>query len=197
MSADQFIESLSGLLPQGYAWPRDPGSVLMAVIRSEAAELSAHTEAVHAAVRQWQPSTTVARLAEWEASCGLPDACFPSAAVSTRRASLLRTLRGHALPLADSSPASPVSIGQICADVGYPGAVVTYNTPMRAGMRVGRQLGALDGRLHITVPVQSRPLRVGQHVGQRLVTRNVADADLNCYLLRVLPARFSPNVIFA
>lgn len=197
MSADQFIESLSGLLPQGYAWPRDPGSVLMAVIRSEAAELSAHTEAVHAAVRQWQPSTTVARLAEWEASCGLPDACFPSAAVSTRRASLLRTLRGHALPLADSSPAAPGAIAQICADVGYPGATVAYNKPLRAGQRVGRRLGALDGQLYITVPAQSRPMRAGQRAGQRLVVRNVADADLHCYLLRVLPARYSPNVTFA
>ena len=53
-NADQFYESLQGLLPQGFAWPRHPDSTWMRLLRSEAAELAQHTEDAHAMVRQWQ-----------------------------------------------------------------------------------------------------------------------------------------------
>jgi uncharacterized protein YmfQ (DUF2313 family) len=198
MSESQFHESLSGLLPQGYAWPRNPDSVLMRVVASEAAELSEHTEAVHAMATQWQPHATVARLAEWEEACGLPDQCLGTAQTEEqRRVSLLRTLRGPALPLADSSPAAPAVIEAACAELGYNAVTVRYNTPFRCGMRAGRRLGALDGRLYITAAVVSAPLRCGMRVGRRLVTRIGAGPELACYLARVVPARYSINIIYS
>jgi uncharacterized protein YmfQ (DUF2313 family) len=198
MSTDQFHESLAGLLPQGYAWPRDPDSVLMRVVASEAAELDEHTEAVHAMVNQWQPHATVARLAEWEAACGLPDECLGTAQTEAqRRVSLLRTLRGPALPLNDSSPAAPAVIEAACAEVGFT-VTVRYSTPFRVGRnRVGQRLGTLDGRLYVTVSGAAEPFRVGRNrVGDRLVKRDIVQADLLCYLERLVPARFSINVIF-
>lgn len=198
MSVDKFTESLAGLLPQGHAWPRDPGSTLMAVVRSKAAQLAQHTDDVHAMVRQWQPATTVARLAEWEASCGLPDACMgPAQSEAERRASLLRTLRPPELPFSDSSPAAPAVIEAACAAIGFT-VTVSYNRPFRVGVsRVGSRLGALDGRLYVFVANTSRPMRVGQaRVGERLVERDLPTANLQCFIERLVPARFSINTIF-
>lgn len=197
MSVDKFAESLAGLLPQGHAWPRDPGSVLMAVIRSEAADLAQHTDDVHAMVRQWQPLTTVARLAEWESSCSLPDLCLGNAQTETRRRQvLLRRLRGPDLPLADSSSCAPRVIESACQEVGFD-VEVAYNTPFRVGSPVGGDLGDLDGRLYVFVASSSLPLRVGLgRAGDRLVARDLPEADLTCFLEPLVPARFSINPIF-
>jgi uncharacterized protein YmfQ (DUF2313 family) len=198
MDADQFAESLAGLLPTGHAWPRDPGSVLMAVIRSEAAELAQHTADVHAAVRQWQPHTTVARLAEWEASCGLPDTCMgPNQTEAQRRQVLLRVLRGPELPESDSSAAAPAVIQTAAAELGFD-VDVHYNTPLRVGLaRAGSRLGALNGVLHVVVNAASSPLRAGlARVGDRLVNRTLPEADLACHLERLVPARFSINIVY-
>lgn len=196
-SNDQFFESLAGLLPQGYAWPRDPHSVWMSVVRSEADELAQYTADVHAMVAQWQPHTAVARLAEWEAATGLPDPCFGSAQTEgQRRQQVLMRLRGVDLLLDDSSHAAPGVIEASCASIGYDDVEARYNTPMRAGARLGRRLGALDGRLYVLAAVGSKPLRCGQRVGSRLVTRVGAGPELACHLDRIVPARFSINVIF-
>lgn len=75
---EKFFQALAALLPTGFAWPRDAGSTLMRVIRGLAATFSEHHDFTTEAVRQWQPGTTVNRLAEWEEATGLPDACFPT-----------------------------------------------------------------------------------------------------------------------
>ena len=199
MSADvdQFYESLQGLLPQGFAWPRHPDSVWMRLLRSEAEQLAQHTDDVHAMVRQWQPHTTVARLAEWEESCGLPDACLgPDQSESQRRQTLLSTLRGPLLPFDDSSLAAPGVIQDACAALGYD-VTVRYNWPMRVGDVSGGELGALSGQLHVIVSVTSAPMRVGLgRAGDLLVDRDLPGADIQCALARIVPARFSINVVF-
>ena len=70
---EKFFQALAALLPTGFAWPRDAGSTLMRVIRALAGTFSEHHDFTTEAVRQWQPATTVNRLAEWEAATGLPD----------------------------------------------------------------------------------------------------------------------------
>lgn len=193
---DKFTQSLSGLLPQGHAWPRDPSSTLMSVIAGLAATFAEHHETVRATVAQWQPHSTVTRLEEWEEALGLPDACFGlEQSQALRHQVVLQRLRGVDLPYEDSSPAAPGVIAQLCADVGYPDVTVRYNTPFRVGRnRVGDRLGALDGRLHVMVPSSSTPFRVGDRVGRRLIERVVAGPNLACYLDRVVPARFSINI---
>lgn len=197
INADQFYESLQGLLPQGFAWPRHPDSVWMRLIRSEAEQLAQHTDDVYAMVRQWQPHTTVARLAEWEDSCGLPDKCLgPNQSEAERRQTLLSTLRGLELPLADSSFAAPQVIEAECARLGYD-VTVRYNWPMRVGGPVGAELGGLNGQLYIIVSASSEPMRVGlARVGDRLVDRDLPAADLLCVLERLVPARFAINLEF-
>lgn len=197
MDIDRFAESLAGLLPQGYAWPRATNAVLMSVVRAQAAQHAQFTAEVHAMVRQWQPATTVARLAEWEASCGLPDLCLGNVQTEAqRRQVLLRTLRGPVLPLADSSPAAPAVIQAACREIGFE-VTLAYNTPMRIGERVGTRLGALDGRLYVFVASRSQPMRGGVgRVGDRLVERNLPPANLTCFLERLIPARYSINPIY-
>ena len=196
-NADQFYESLQGLLPQGFAWPRHPDSTWMRLLRSEANELAQHTEDAHAMVRQWNPHTTAARLAEWEESCGLPDKCLgPDQTEAERRQTLLRTLRGLPLPYGDSCVAAPEVIQAECARLGYD-VTVRYNWPMRVGDDVGYELGALNGQLHIIVSASSEPMRVGSgRVGDRLVERDLPASNLACVLQRIVPARFFINLVF-
>lgn len=187
---DKFWQALAQLLPSGFAWPRDTASTLMRVLRGMAGSFDELHETTHEVVRQWQPVTTVNRLAEWEAATGLPDACFGTdQPVDLRRRLLLLRLRGADLPFDDSSPAAPAVIEALCASFGYP-AVVAYNTPFRTGHRVGQRLGRLDGRLYITLTLPGGRFRVGQNrVGDLLIDGATAH-ELVCLLKRVLPARF-------
>ena len=110
---------------------------------------------------------------------------------------LLSRLRGPVLAYDNSSPASLGAIVAICTGLGYV-ATVAYNTPFRCGVnRVGERLGALDGKLYVTVTLQSKFFRVGtSRVGERLLEGQLNGGELACYLQRVIPARFQLNMIF-
>lgn len=193
---NKFWQALAALLPTGFAWPRDPNSTLMRVVKARAEGISQLNDFTGMTADQWQPHQAVTRLAEWEESTGLPDACFgANQDMATRRKLLLARLRGPELAYTDSSPASPGALEAICAWLGYE-ATVRYNTPFRCGMRVGQRLGALDGKLWITVAIESKPFRVGSsRVGERLRQGALNGGELACYLQRVVPARYSVNVI--
>lgn len=193
MSADRFTQALAYLLPQGFAWPRSPASVLMRTVRGIAGSLDELHRFTSATVAGWQPHTTT-RLAEWEEATGLPDDCFASDD-TTRRQMLLMRLRGPELPYEDSSPAAPDVLAALCASVGYP-ATVAYNTPLRVGMRVGSHMGRLDGELYVTAALPAGRMRVGTaKVGDRLIYGTKTGSDLACLLQRVVPARFHINLI--
>jgi uncharacterized protein YmfQ (DUF2313 family) len=194
---DKFWQALSYLLPTGYAWPRDPSSTVMRVIRALALALNDLHEFTRLTATQWQPHQTVTRLAEWEEATGLPDACFGlNQSDDLRRKLLLSRLRGPVLTYTDSSPASTGAIVAICAWLGYV-ATASYNTPFRCGQRVGQRLGVLDGKLYVTVTIQATQFRVGvSRVGSRLMEGQLNGGELACYLQRVVPARYSVNVIF-
>lgn len=197
MSVEQFYQSLTYLVPTGFAWPRDPGTTLMRMLRGVAGSFSELHDWTHGAAADWLPHNTRNRLAEWELATGLPDACFgPLQSVADRQSRLLARLRGWSGAYSDSSPASPGAIEAFLANMGYPGTV-RYNAPFRVGRdRVSRRLGVLDGRLHVLVPVSNTPFRVGTtHAGERLVKRPVSLAEMVCALERRIPARYQLNVI--
>jgi uncharacterized protein YmfQ (DUF2313 family) len=193
---DKFLQSLTYLLPPGFAWPRDPDATLMRVMRGIAGTFDELHRFTHRTVFEWQPGTTTTRLFEWEEATGLPDTCFgTNQTEETRRHLLSMRLRGPVLPYENSSPASPAVIESMCLSAGYV-ATVAYNTPMRAGMRVGRALGRLDGELYVTAVLPSGRLRVGVgRAGDRLIYGTKTGSDLRCLLGRTLPARFHLNLI--
>lgn len=196
-TANGLYDSITALLPTGYAWPRDPDSVLMRVMHGIAQSHADLVEFTQATVRQWQPHTSTLRLGEWEKACGLPDLCFGAVQEeSLRRAMLLRKLRGPVLHFDNSSPGSPDALERVCEELGYD-VTVRYNLPARVGRdRVGRRLGALDGQLYFTATVGVLPARVGvSRVGDRLASFTQDPAPLACYLRHVVPARFVINLV--
>lgn len=195
---DKFLQSLQHLLPEGYAWPKDPNSVLMRVIGGMAAAFADMEALTEAATIAWRPQTTTTRLPEWEVAAGLPDGCFgPNQTVAARRNRLLSRLRGASGFYPDSSPASPAAIEAICTNLGYPGKV-TYNVPFRCGRdRTGRRLGQLDGRLYLRLLASSESFRVGRsRAGDRLLDRPPGAVELACHLKAYVPARFELVVTF-
>ena len=195
---EKFLQALANLLPTGFAWPREASSTLLKVMRGVAGAFDELHNFITEAVRQWQPATTVNRLTEWEEATGLPDACFGlDQTPALRRKLLLARLQPVALTYTDSSPAAPGTIEDICKWLGYT-ATVRYNTPFRCGRnRVGDRLGALNGRLWVTVTLTTEPFRVGRNrVGDRLRLGTLNGGELACYLKRILPARYEVNVIY-
>lgn len=201
MDPQVFDQALQHLLPRGAAWPRDPGSVWMAVIHGTAGSFAELQAFIEQTAREWLPQITHTRLAEWEEAVGLPDPCIgPLADDEQRRAAILTRLRGYVGAYADSSPAAPGALQAFCTSIGIP-ATVFYRRPFRCGKdRVGTRLGANDGKLffYITGPLSAAPLpfRVGQHrVGRRLVVRAPEIDRLLCALRAIVPARFSIELV--
>ena len=195
---DKFQQALAHLLPTGWAWPRDPDSTVMRVLAGVAASFADLHDFTTATQQQWLPHLAGPRLPEWEEATGLPDACFGVVQTDDRRRQLLLArLRGPELAYADSSPAAPGAIEAICATLGY-SATVRYNVPFRAGRdRCGNRLGRLSGVLNVLVTTESTRLRVGAgRVGDHLITRTLTDAQLECCLQRVVPARYQLNVVY-
>lgn len=146
----RFTQALQQLLPTGFAWPRNPRSVLMRVLHGVAAAFDELHQFVLATAQQWLPHQTTLRLREWEEACGLPDSCLgPDQTESVRRVALLTRLRGVQLPYTDSSHAAPEAIRSLCAGLGYTVQRVAYNLPLRVGVdQVGKRLGQRTDHVH-------------------------------------------------
>lgn len=195
---DKFQQALAQLLPQGYAWPRDPQSTLMRLLGGVAGSFAELDAVTTQTTVEWLPHATKARLAEWEYAVGLPDQCFGvDQTAAARRGRVLSRLRGPSGYYTDSSPASLSGIEAICSNLGYP-ANARYNHPFRCGRdRVGRRVGTLNGHLHVTLTATGQPFRCGRdRVGSRLIARPAGSEQLACYLERYVPARYQLNVHF-
>jgi uncharacterized protein YmfQ (DUF2313 family) len=89
-TGDDYAQQFLSLLPQGQAWPTEPGSTLTRAcdglsqywgfVDSRAADLLE---------RESDPRTTIEILPEWEKAWGLPDPCFPSATTIAERQLML------------------------------------------------------------------------------------------------------------
>lgn len=195
---DKHRQALQQLLPQGFAWPRDPSSTLQRLLGGMS-DLFAETDAVISqATVEWLPHVTKTRLAEWEAALGLPDGCLqeqPQTREERTSAVLLR-LRGLRGFYEDSSPAAPDTVAAVCAQHGYE-ARVRYNYPFRCGRdRVGSPVGQLDGRLNLVLEGPNRLMRCGDRTGTRLEVRPPGAVTLGCYLKSALPARYELRLNF-
>jgi uncharacterized protein YmfQ (DUF2313 family) len=72
-----YASALADLLPQGLAWPRDIGSVLMQTVRGLAGIWGyVDSRASHLLTRESDPRRTIDLLIDWERAYGLPDPCL-------------------------------------------------------------------------------------------------------------------------
>ncbi len=192
----KFLQALAALLPTGFAWPRDPDSVLMRVLRAVAALFWEHHQFVLAAVRQWWPHNATNRLAEWEAAVGLPDPCFGSElGEAERRDLVLARLRGLELPYFDSSPAATGVIELICLTYGYV-VTVTYDTLFRIDRDgVCDRLGS-PGELIVDMHTMCEQMACDTDgVDHRLIECTKPPEALMCLLQRIVHARFHINLM--
>lgn len=90
-SGDDYAEPLAALLPTGAAWPRDPASVLMRVVRGLAQVWGTiDGRAADLLEVESDPRKTLELLADWERNWALPDPCFAEAqTIEDRRRVLL------------------------------------------------------------------------------------------------------------
>jgi uncharacterized protein YmfQ (DUF2313 family) len=90
-SGDDYAQMLLSLLPQGPAWSRDIGSVMVRALWGLAQYWGfVDGRAADLLKRESDPRQTIELLPDWERAWGLPDPCFPDAtSIGERRAMLL------------------------------------------------------------------------------------------------------------
>lgn len=93
MTPERYAEQLDALLPQGQAWPREPGSRLHALTRALAEEFARVEARADALLSEALPATTLEMLEDWERVTGLPDPCVTeSQTIQERRNAMLARL---------------------------------------------------------------------------------------------------------
>lgn len=93
ITAEQYLTELQALLPQGAAWPREPGATLSLTLLALADELARVDQRAEQLLDEADPRTTLELLADWERIAGLPDPCVGgSPTTAQRRASLIQKL---------------------------------------------------------------------------------------------------------
>jgi uncharacterized protein YmfQ (DUF2313 family) len=91
LDADDYAQVLSDLLPRGWAWPRDPDTVLMRTFAGLAVEFARLHRRDCDLLSEAYPGTAIETLSDWERICGLPDPCVqpPITSLQQRRAAVL------------------------------------------------------------------------------------------------------------
>lgn len=185
-----FAQALAALLPRGWAWPRQLGSVQQLTVRGVAACHAAFYDMVIATVFDWMPHLATTRLQEWLDATGLPDACASSASPELLRALMLLRLRGLQLPYDDSSPAALGVLHQLLDLLGVEGELV-YEEVFRVGRNgIDDTLGR-SGVLYLKFGGYCTPFGVDDNgIDDFLVTCTPSEDLLLCLLRRYVPARF-------
>ncbi len=138
LGADDYAQLLADLLPRGWAWPREPDTVLMRTFAGLAVEFAR----IHARdcdlLSESYPGTALETLVDWERICGLPDACTgPLSTLQERRAAVLFKLAAR------GGQSRAYFIG-VAAALGFD-ITITEFTPFRAGRsRAGDPVYGLD-----------------------------------------------------
>jgi uncharacterized protein YmfQ (DUF2313 family) len=93
-TAEDYAQLLADLLPRGWAWPRDPDTVLMRTFAGLAAEFARIHGRDCDLLTESYPGTALETLTDWERLCGLPDPCVapPLTTLQERRAAVLARL---------------------------------------------------------------------------------------------------------
>ena len=193
LTAEDFHQGLMDLLPVGWAWPRDPGSVLSGVWRGVADEAARVQSRACTLLEESDPETAAELLMDWERAFGLPDPCDPDDQTAVeRRAALLAKIRS----LGGASIAYFVGLA---ADRGYEIEITERRPFICARSACGYQatpaeVGSPLMRFVWTVALQTARLRWfrtgggGGQVGVQTHLTIERAEEIECLFSRVKPA---------
>ncbi len=125
--AQQYRDQLKKLLPQGYAWPREPGNLFEDLLLGIADELSRVDARVSDLLREADPKQTVELITDWERLTGLPDECSGLGTTLQQRRDAV------VAKLAATGGQSRSYFIQLAADIGFT-ITITEPRPFRFGI---------------------------------------------------------------
>lgn len=191
-SGDDYAEGFAALLPRGTAWPREPETVLMMLVRGLAEEWArVDGRAADLLGREADPRATIELLADWERAFGLPDPCVAEPLTLPDRQG---ALYGKMTTLGGQSRAFFL---QLAADLGYTITIREYSPFMCGISRVGDtgrrwEIGPPEIRFWWTVKLADTRLRwfrAGSgRVGVDPMLRIAQATDLTCRFRQLKPA---------
>lgn len=194
-----YAEALAALLPRGRAWPRDPDTVLMQLLRGLAETWGIlDSRAADLLERESDPRAAMEILADWERAWGLPDPCVAEPlTIADRQRALVAKMT------TEGGQSRPFFL-DLAASLGYQIRITEY-APFMAGVSAcgdtRDQFG--DWRWEVGPPeirfvwrVRITGLRVtwfrtgngGGQAGIDPMVRIALATDLDCVLRRYKPA---------
>lgn len=124
MTADDYLQHLQALLPQGPAWPRAADADLTKLLRAFADEFERVDFRVDGVFNEFDPRTTSELISDWERVAALPDPCVTSdQSIEQRRAALVSKL------IAQGGQSRQYFI-DMAGSMGYPAATVDEYSQM-------------------------------------------------------------------
>lgn len=192
-SSDDFTAALSGLLPRGRVWPRDPDCVQMRTIACLAPAYQRSAAAAVALLSSAFPATATDLIPEWQETLGLPDPCAGEAAT------IIQQRQQIVARLTDSGGQSAAYFVQLAKALGYT-VSVTNDAPFRCGQsRAGHHVGGLEWffvwAIHAPAVTSIYFLAGQSTAGEPLVT--FGNAVLECETSSRKPAHTFLQFIYA
>lgn len=126
MGVENYLRLLQNLLPQGWAWPREPETNMENLLTAKAEELNRVGVRVEDQLTEAYPLTTSELLTDWERMTGLPEQCEGLAeTVALRREAVVQKLSS----IGGQSPGFYIGVAE---QLGYE-ITITEFQPFRAG----------------------------------------------------------------
>jgi uncharacterized protein YmfQ (DUF2313 family) len=184
--AAQYLFHLLALLPEGPAWPREPG-VLADTLGAEAEGLARIHNRAADLVDEADPRAALQMLPDWERVCGLPGTCGAGAVATTlqeRRVAVVARLTATG----GQSPAHFVGLAEA---LGYQVELKEWRPFVAGRGRCGQTLGGPHAnRHHWSVTVLAPRVtwfRAGASQGGDRLGKIARAQDLECLLHRLKP----------
>lgn len=127
MGVGNYVSLLQNLLPQGWAWPREPDTNMENLLTAKAEELNRVGCRVQDQLTEAYPLTTSELLTDWERMTGLPETCEGQAeTVALRREAVAQKLSS----IGGQSPGFYIDVAE---RLGYT-ITITEFSPFRVGV---------------------------------------------------------------
>lgn len=191
LTALQYRDQLTALLPQGFAWSTDTASDLIKLLHGMADELARLDARSDVLLDEVDPRTTLECLASWERVAGLPDPCTgqPDTIQQRRNALVSR--------LTENGGASPQFFINLATSLGYIVTITEFG-PWRVGQDAVNEpiyTEAWAYTWRVNAPAQTV---IDWTVGKSAVNeplRSFGNLLLECVISRLKPAH--TNVLYA